>query len=1094
MIDEVHQTPSDIVVPEGYTRIEFTANISDIEQVDTRSVDPDGLDLNNMTLFCFNEYGLYISSEVASLDTHTIDSGTFSAVIPNHTHIIHFLANHSEGLYDDTNFPGQTESMVIANMYGGSGMLVYWSRFEKDPESDKSISEQIKDISYVVNGKPVNGVKLIRNQAKITIHEWETSQFIVTGFRTVNIPAFGTVAPHHPDRHFDIVDDWETTKEFITLPDNQSLMSDITDINTKPEDYIFETINSGDRLVSVIIRGHKRGETEAQDKYYRVVLQNEDGSNFMIRRNHHYNIHIVGMLSFGQNTFEEALNGAASNNAWISIDEWVNEISDGRETLWVEQTAYVLASDQYAGTNWTFPYRYTINDRGSSEAPTVTWLDNNVAYDNITNTYNSSTGEGVVTLRLYPMYEGNEQQVGSLLIKKGKLQRKVTIYIIRTQYFTPSWISTQIYGVANEKVTMVFTVPETCPEALFPFTVLISVNHLDVRSASGQSLPVYIKGEDGYFGVDWEGINYKYAYTVTEPGKHRLFFHSLLQHEDGETEPVHLEAEFFEPITKSAIFTGYTSTHRRIFVDGLLSYDPIYADDETMYYMLVPQKKASPLRFTLQLQERQSDNTYRAYNHADNTDEDQWHKNGHDEFLIYTRAFSFYDEYFRENPDQFQEIKDKAWEGEITLINQDTWTTNGRVMAFRTYGYEDTDEYHYGLQADGSYNIYMLTNSSYNKDVMRISSNHAQSTYVFRYDRDNVAYGDELYGGNEYRSVIFDVAHYRPYRFAAQVVVHSATNVNETTTIPATSALLSNERHGSQEENIDMVELDYKPGQQVDILFDITSFRGSDNCSVHPFGELFGTEFEVYIDAPMLEIDNARIPAHWLKKNNPELTHDKLRPDPTTPGRYIYTVDRYRERERAYGSDTMTVANIDLATMENDDYGIRVAVEGNRVDQRGERKILPFKKTSITAGGDIHISSNEELVVFWDKTFEVETSHIMGSIYYQDGNGEPVPVPHNAFVAFVCLRTGARIGVATIYQDGRYELNLREEYRYDWKDDPIDFYYTIEDRGNNITYNLNYMVDGKAKSVDLELLYQMAMEGKPIILTRQEQALGGGQE
>ena len=228
------------------------------------------------------------------------------------------------------------------------------------------------------------------------------------------------------------------------------------------------------------------------------------------------------MLSFGQNSFEEALNGAASNNAWISIDEWVNEISDGLETLWVEESAYVLSSDQYAGTNWTLPYKYTIDNHGSAEAPTVTWLDNNVAYDNITNNYNTTTGEGEITLRLYPMYEGNEQQVGSLLIKKGKLQRKITIYVIRTQQFTPAWISSHIYGVSDEFVTVMFTIPETCPKALFPFTVLVSVNHLDVRAGSGQRLPVYVKGEDGYFGDDWEGINYKYAYTVTEPGKHRL--------------------------------------------------------------------------------------------------------------------------------------------------------------------------------------------------------------------------------------------------------------------------------------------------------------------------------------------------------------------------------------------------------------------------------------------------------------------------------------------------------------------------------------------------------------------------------------------
>lgn len=36
--------------------------------------------------------------------------------------------------------------------------------------------------------------------------------------------------------------------------------------------------------------------------------------------------------------------------------------------------------------------------------------------------------------------------------------------------------------------------------------------------------------------------------------------------------------------------------------------------------------------------------------------------------------------------------------------------------------------------------------------------------------------------------------------------------------------------------------------------FDVTSFRGSDNRSADPFG----TDFKVYIDAPMLEIDETR--------------------------------------------------------------------------------------------------------------------------------------------------------------------------------------------------------------------------------------------
>ncbi len=1080
-------------VPEGYTKITFTANIaSPTTNIDTRAVDPDGLDVNNMTLFCFNESGLYISSEEATLvpgsknDDGISESGKYTAVVPSHTHIIHFLANHSSGLYDEKDFPGQTESMVVANMEGGSGMLVYWSRFEIDATSNKSIHDQLAKLTYTIGGKTYKGIKLIRNQAKVTIDDWDTDDFIVTGFRTVNIPAFGTVAPHHPNLKFDLVNNWEQTEEFVTLPNNQALMSDISDINTKPADYIFESENSGDKLISVIIKGHAADKSEADDKYYRVVLQNPDGSNFMIRRNHHYNIKITGMLTYGQDSFEKALTAPASNNAWISIDEWVNEISDGVETLWVEQTSYVLSSDIYAGTDWTFPYKYTKNSVGDSVAPTVTWIDNNVAYNNITNNYNTTTGEGTVTLRLYPMYEGNEQQVGTLLIKHGKLQRKISVYIIRTQHFTPSWISSQIYGVADEHVTLMFSVPETCPDALFPFTVLVSVNHLDVRSDSGEQLPVYIKGEEGYFGADWEGINYKYAYTVTAPGKHRLHMRSILKHQDGDIESVHLEANFFETITKNAIFSGYDHTHRRIFVDNLQSYGNQYADDEELYYMLVPQKRAHPLVFTIMLQERQSDGSYTPLNHAANPGSDQWHKNGRDEFLIYSKTFSDYGTYYNNHDDIYEEIKNLAWEGDVILFDEEHWSTNGRVMAFRTQDYKThpSTEYLYGLQEDGTYNIYFLTNSANNKDVVRIASNNTYSPHAYEYSRDSSQRYDHNYDGNEYRSVIFDVAHYRPFRFAAQVKVSNADGSDERY-IPRTNELIGNRTHGDAPENIDDVYLQYKPGQRVDILFDITSFKGTDGCSVHPFGENFGDHFEVYIDAPMLEIDYDRYPENWRSSANggTGVAVDKLRPHPTIPGRYIYTVDRHRDHEREYGykinsGGYLPVANVDDARIVFNNFGQKVETN-EPVNQEGERKLLPFIKKSITAGGDIHITTNKEQIVYWDKTFNVETSHIIGKIYYEKG-GQRVAIPKDAFVAFVRLRTGARIGVVTISENGKFELNLREEYQFAWKDDSIDFYYTDED---GFVYNFNYTENGVEKAVDLNLLYTLIERGEPIVLT-----------
>ena len=668
------------------------------------------------------------------------------------------------------------------------------------------------------------------------------------------------------------------------------------------------------------------------------------------------------------------------------------------------------------------------------------------------------------------MYEGNEQQVGSFLIKHGKLQRKVSVYVIKTQYFTPSWISAQVYGVADEHVTLMFTVPETCPDALFPFTVLISSNHLDVRSESGQQLPVYIKGEEGYFGQDWEGINYKYAYTVTAPGKHRLHMKAILKHEDNDVEAVHLEADFFETITKNVVFSGHNYTHRRIFVDGLHNYGNAYANDEELNYMLVPQKRGSPVLFSISLQERQSDGSYKNFNHAADPE-----KNKYDEFLFYTRAFSFYDDYFGLDAPIYSQMKDMAWEAEVITTREDTWSTNGRVMGLRTLNDKATGQGRYGLQEDGSYNVYMLTNSSYNKDVIRVASNTLANKHLFPTDRDGVAYSGN-YNGNEYRSAIFDVAHYRPFRFAAQVQVYEKDDKSDMETIPAASDLLSNEVHADKEENLDEVLLSYKPGQKVDILLDITSFKGSDGRSVHPFGEIFGEEFEVYIDAPMLEIDETRLPENWKAAN-------KLRKDPSVPGRFIYTVSKKRADEKAFGF--AEAHNKDAATSRYDDYG--GVVPHNNISQEGERKCLPFRKTAITSKGDILITSNKEKVVYWDKTFEVKTEHLKGVLKYKKG-GEEHPVPDDAFIAFVRLRTNARIGVVTLNPStggpGWFELNLRDEYRFDWEDDPIDLYY--KEKSTGLVYNFNYTEDGVKKSVDLNLLYTMLKNGTPIVLTVQE--------
>jgi hypothetical protein len=107
----------------------------------------------------------------------------------------------------------------------------------------------------------------------------------------------------------------------------------------------------------------------------------------------------------------------------------------------------------------------------------------------------------------------------------------------------------------------------------------------------------------------------------------------------------------------------------------------------------------------------------------------------------------------------------------------------------------------------------------------------------------------------------------------------------------------------------------------------------------------------------------------------------------------------------------------------------------------------------------------------------------MGEIYYKkDGQPNPIPIPKDAFVAFVRLRTGARIGVVTITKDGEFELNLRDEYQFAWEDDSIDFYYTDSD---GVVYSYTYIENGVTKTLDLDALYNLVESGEDIVLTKE---------
>lgn len=988
-------------IPEGWTKVTFTADTPLMTEVAVRAADPDGIDVQNLTLFCFNDFGLYITHTDATnlnpaLETPSL-SGTYEAIIPEDTRIIHFVANQSESLYNDSEFVNRAEHEIMDNMVGSTGMIVYWSRFifrEKD-----NFQGQLAEAN---NGE---GIKLIRNQAKVTVENGKTNGFIdITGFIVTNIHAFGTVAPYHPENGFPTNGTSFTWPgdDYVTMPQNLTKLSDITGVTTKPEEYIFEHENTLQDPVSIILRGKPAGSNT--DLYYRVLILDDDGEQIMIRRNHHYKLNIVGSLAYGQETFEEALTAPATNNVWVAVDDWVNEISYGGITLSVSETSVVLGEDK-AGSALTL--NYTIKSESNmtnADAAEISWLPNNtVAAHSIRHSFSASgrTGEGTIDVQLLEMGASPSLE-GTLVVKKGRLQRTIKIMLIKKQKFTPVWAATQIYGGSvGELATLKFTIPEDFP--FFPFNVYISANNLDVRTATtGRALPIVRKGEEGYYGDD-NGLDYKYVYTVTEPGTQRLYMHTILQHEEGGEDQITLEAEHFETVNK--IF-HYANHKRVISVEGLNSIIPEGVTDEPIYYRLVPRKINAPVQLEVSLRDI-SINPAQAINAGDK-----------DEFFIYTRTLDSLQS--QKDRDMFNLPDGWQWDCDFYRIDDSYWqqSTNGRIVMFKPTIIGKTGD------DKGKYTIYLKTNAARSDDMVRIASNQPESYSALPNQ------GDQPYEGNTYRSFIFELATYHPFRFAAQIAANDEQPIGTWNTSAATIA---------QADEVDYLEWSYLPKQKVDINFEITSFEGADGKSVDPFG----TEFEVYIDAPMLEIDNSRL--------SPAMA-SKLKPHATIPGRFVYTVDQSRETERAYGNgEAVKIADKYSAT------------------QSGERKTLPFKTSTITSAGEIVISSNKDVVEFFDKRFKVTNRLIEGRIQYYDGANN-VDIPVDAFVGFATAKNGVRIGSMSIVANGRYALNLRAEYDFDWVDDQI---------------KIDYIKDGvvyEAIIESMDKLYRMAQNNEVIRL------------
>ena len=586
--------PTGGIDADGNVHLCFNTEIPDMEQVQTRAVDPDGYGVNSLWLFCFDQYRHYIGrvqaevSQTASSEESI--SGSFTATIPGATRHLHFIANLNVNDFEDAPNLGRLDTEVIPQFTTTSGLLCYWGY--------KTFASVEELIGFATGAG--SEVSMFRNQARIRyLRSDGGTNLSIKGMAIMNQYSRGTVAPFN--RKVDGGDPFAFTnasdiKEPTLCADEDVLVAvDPSDVSQfgggSVGRFVFEHANKADNPMYLIFRINTSGGSQDDgnwhdgDRYYKIALVDASGNQLPLLRNYDYVINFKGIpANGGYATFEEAVDGAAANNVWVSIDQTIPAITDGKSSLAIvgETTRIITKASLSTGGTYKFDYQW-YDGTGAGIVPEVTWVQNSgIAKADIGNYFQSGKSledPGTGTITIIPTNIGNPQY-GILQIKAGKFVRTVKLISLSNFSFTPVWTSSGLPMRSGEPVAIAFTIPDNFPQELFPLDVKIACNLFDddgsnVNMAGEQTyLDVVVEeckftvmedGKENTYERDWP---HKYVYTVDRPGLHRVNFETLIdnytpnQDEDPRIE-FFLEAEAFTTV-RSLIYMNEDNKNYRI--------------------------------------------------------------------------------------------------------------------------------------------------------------------------------------------------------------------------------------------------------------------------------------------------------------------------------------------------------------------------------------------------------------------------------------------------------------------------------------------------------------------------------------------------
>lgn len=536
----------------GTYQAHFTISVPNYSKVESRVANfaTEGIaDAADMQLLCFDKDGYFLglarNLNIQSVATNEIkddggsDKKNISATIPTGTARIHIMANatadNTVTTGDNTvttgnqaiNFNksaewiGRHENNLMTSFDNNNNnqqhdKMVYWGYVKK------KTPEEMTDF-LTKNGEENNVIHLLRNRAKIEVN-WKGNTSEITNIRYAlgNVMQHGTVAPFNREKltfpETNMLTDataWKAECTYITPSldptrwpseggifsvENEEMWPNTKDL---PMQYTFEQENSLEKPLKVIMEvTYKGGET----KWFQVLLQNE-GFQIPVKRNHLYRINIKKLgKNLGYSSAELAYNGTPANNPWITVEDIIQEISDGNYTMNIVNGTYQMLTQESANSEQVIDFEYTGEPNQTTADFDVSWTENK-KFTKLedgklpvpTVQYNAETGKGTITYKIGDI-SADECKTATIMLvdKKHGLTRNIHLYSISNVDFKFPKEITMGKKVTSE-AQLTFTIPSYYPKELLPIEIEIASNDVnpigsDVKVASTA---------DVYEGCNW---------------------------------------------------------------------------------------------------------------------------------------------------------------------------------------------------------------------------------------------------------------------------------------------------------------------------------------------------------------------------------------------------------------------------------------------------------------------------------------------------------------------------------------------------------------------------------------------------------------